>query len=197
MIFMTNHDYRWMDSSFHGMLESNEGVQSTMTKQSQVKPSRSSAQIVKLRRARLADLDVLVYQRSRMWEDMGEKNRNELRTQNRVYRSWARSRLKNGSLVGWVAETNRRRIVAGGTLWLRPAVPRPGFVQGVQPFLLSLYTEPQWRGRGLASRILDEAIKWVKKEGYREVLLHSSPLGKGLYVRRRFKRTSEMRLKFT
>jgi GNAT superfamily N-acetyltransferase len=57
-----------------------------------------------------------------------------------------------------------------------------------------MHTEPQWRRKGIASRILREAIRWAKKRGYREVLLHASPLGKGVYHRRGFRNTSEMRL---
>lgn len=160
----------------------------------QMQKPRRARQLVRLRRAKLADLDTLVYQRRRMWTDMGEKNKAELREQDRVYRRWARSRLKTGSVIGWVVETNRGHVVAGGTLWLRPSVPRPGFAQGTQPFLLSMHTEPEWRHQGYASKIVNEAIRWAKKNGYGEVLLHASRLGKGVYLRRGFKLTSEMRL---
>ena len=150
---------------------------------------------VKLRRASLRDLDVLVRQRRGMWVDMGERDRARLAEESRVFRRWVRSRLKTGRVVGWVAETNRRDIVAGGIVWLRPAVSRPGVQHLVQPFLLSMYTEPKWRGRGLASRIVDEAIKWAKKGGYAEIALHASLMGRGLYLRRDFSRTWEMKLK--
>jgi len=150
---------------------------------------------VKLRRASLRDLDVLVRQRRGMWVDMGERDRARLAEESRVFRRWVRSKLKTGRVVGWVAETNRRDIVAGGIVWLRPAVSRPGVQHLVQPFLLSMYTEPKWRGRGLASRIVDEAIKWAKKGGYAEIALHASLMGRGLYLRRGFSRTWEMKLK--
>ncbi len=157
-------------------------------------PRKSVRQIVRLRRAKHTDLDVLVYHRRRMWEDMGEKNEAELEEHDRVYRRWARSRLKTGVLAGWVAETRREGVVASGTVWLRPAVPRPRFLREIQAFLLSMYTEPKWRNRGLASRILDKAIKWARRKGFSEVLLHASSLGKHLYIQRGFRETSEMRL---
>ena len=159
------------------------------------KPRRLLRGRVKLRRASLRDLDVLVRQRRGMWVDMGEKNRAKLADESRVYRGWVRSKLKTGRVVGWVAETKRGDIVAGGIVWLRPAVSRPGVQHLVQPFLLSMYTEPKWRGRGLASRIVDEAVKWAKKNGYAEIALHASPMGRGMYLRRGFRRTWEMNLK--
>ena len=149
---------------------------------------------VKLRRASLRDLDVLVRQRRGMWADMGERSRTNLDEESRIFRGWMRSRLKTGSVVGWIAETNRGDIVAGGIVWLRPAVSRPGVKHLVQPFLLSMYTEPEWRGRGLASRIVDEAVNWSKKNGYAAIMLHASPMGRRLYLRQGFKRTWEMKL---
>ena len=149
---------------------------------------------VKIRRATLRDLDVLVHQRHGMWVDMGVGNNEQVERQDRVYRRWARSRLKTGALLGWVAEISGGTVVAGATMWLRPTVPRPGMKLLTQPYLLSMYTEPEWRGRGLATRIVDEAAEWVRKNGYRELLLHGSRMGRRIYLRRGFERTWEMRL---
>lgn len=155
---------------------------------------RLSKSRVKLRRASLRDIEVFVHQRRGMWADMGQKSRAKLDEESRVYRRWVRSRLKTGSVVGWVAETKRGDIVAGGIVWLRPTVSRPGVKHLVQPFLLSMYTEPEWRGQGLASRIVDEAVKWAKKSGYAAIMLHASPMGRGMYLRRGFRRMWEMKL---
>jgi len=149
---------------------------------------------VKVRLATVRDLDVLVHQRRGMWTDMGEKTSAELDDADSVYRPWARSRLKAGTVVGWLAETNQKDIVAGAIVWLRPTVPRPGFKHQTQPFLLSMYTEPGWRGRGLASVLAAEAVNWARKKGYKEILLHPSQMGKRVYLRQGFSRTWEMRL---
>src|SRR5271167_1523336 len=150
-----------------------------------IEPSIGS---VKFRRAALHDLDLLVRQRRGMWLSMGEQNRAE-HDDDRAYRRWIRTRLRSGTVVGWVAETDEREIVAGGIVWLRPSVPRPG-VQGlVQPFLLSMYTEPRWRGLGLGSRIVGEAVKWANKNGHADFRLHASCMGRSLYLQQGFKRT--------
>ena len=156
--------------------------------------AKNATQRLRLRRATASDLEVLVSHRRSMWVDMGEKGTTKLREQDRAFRSWARSQIKSRTLLGWVVETDRGRIAASGTLWLRPAVPRPGFLRGFQPFLLSMYTEPEWRRHGLALRIVNEAIRWTRKEGFKEVLLHASPLGEKLYRSRGFQPMLEMRL---
>ncbi len=153
-----------------------------------------SIERVKFRRATLRDLDFLVRQRRGMWLGMGEKNRRKLDEQDRVFRRWVRTRLRTGTVVGWVAETDGGDLVAGGIVWLRPSVSRPGVRHLVQPFLLSMYTEPKWRGQGLGSRIVDEAVNWAKRNGYTEIRLHASSMGKRLYLRQGFKPTWEMKL---
>ncbi|HLY77617.1 MAG TPA: GNAT family N-acetyltransferase, partial [Thermoplasmata archaeon] len=62
------------------------------------------------------------------------------------------------------------------------------------PYLFSMYTEPGFRGRGLASRIVREAIRLSRRRGYTRVVLHAAPLGRRVYSRLGFERSWEMRL---
>lgn len=148
---------------------------------------------VKLRCVTRRDLDVLIHQRRGMWLDMGERNRTKLDEHDRAFRRWVLPRLRNGTVVGWLAETDGGDIVAGAIVWLRPAVSQPGVQQLVQPFLLSMYTELEWRRRGLASRLVKEAVKWAKRNGYTEIRLHASSMARRLYLRQDFKRMWEMK----
>src|SRR2546425_11843466 len=86
------------------------------------------------------------------------------------------------------------RIAAGGCLWLQPVQPRPQRSSMVQPYLLSMYTEPDFRKKGAASLVVEEAIKWCMKRRYERLMLHASQMGRGVYSRLGFKRTWEMRL---
>ena len=149
-----------------------------------------------VRRATPHDLDVLVRQRRGMWESMGVRDKPELNEADRVYRQWARKEFRNRSLLGWVAESNGI-IIGGGCLWLQPVQPRPGWNKGIQPYLLSMYTEPSFRAMGVASRIVEEAAKWAKKNGYPQLTLDASSRGRRVYSKFGFKRTWEMRLKFS
>ena len=148
---------------------------------------------MKVRRVTRRDLDVLVQQRRGMWLDMGERDRSKLDEQDRAFRRWVQPRLRNGTVVGWVAETDGGDIVAGAIVWLRPSVSRPRVRQLVQPFLLSMHTELDWRRRGLASRLVKEAVKWAKRNGFSEIRLHATSMGRRIYIREGFKRTWEMK----
>lgn len=149
----------------------------------------------RVRRATLRDLGVLVRQRRDMWMDMGEADERELDDADRAYRRWARDRLRNGTLLGWlVEETATGRVVAGGCLWLRVVHPRPGFNGGKEPYLLSFSTDPDHRGRGLATLVANACLEWARKNHHPRVTLHASEAGRPIYEKLGFERAWEMRL---
>ncbi len=148
---------------------------------------------LKIRPATLRDLELLVAHRRGMWRDMGYTNKKLLDAADLVYRRWAKERLKNGELVGWVVE-NSGKSVASGCVWLKPVPPLPGFKVGCQPYLLSMYTEPEFRGLGLARKIVLESLRWANKKGFPRMTLHASEMGKGIYEKLKFERTWEMKL---
>jgi GNAT superfamily N-acetyltransferase len=146
-----------------------------------------------VRRAGLRDLDALVHQRRAMWEALGIRNKEQHEKGDRVYRRWARERLKNHQLMAWVVKSSDGRVAGGGCVWLEPVQPRPHRVSMVQPYLLSMYTEPGFRRRGVASMIVKEAIEWCRRNKYQRLMLHASDMGRKVYSKLGFKRTWEMR----
>jgi GNAT superfamily N-acetyltransferase len=145
-------------------------------------------------KAGLRDLDALVHQRRAMWEALGIRNNDQHEKGDRVYRRWARARLKNHQLMAWVVKSSDGRVAGGGCVWLEPVQPRPHRVSMVQPYLLSMYTEPDFRRRGVASMVVKEAIEWCRKNKYERLMLHASEMGRKVYSKLGFKRTREMRL---
>lgn len=113
----------------------------------------------------------------------------------RVYRRWARRHMESGRLVGWIVEDASGTALASGCLWLAPQQPRPTWTGVVAPYLMSMYTEPAHRGRGYATRIVRESVRWARRNGYSVVLLHASKFGRGIYRREGFHQGHEMRLR--
>jgi len=150
----------------------------------------------RIRQATLRDLDLLVRHRRRMFEDMRQPfTEEEHAAGDREYRRWARRLMSKGEFVAWIAETAAGTPVAGGAVWLQERQPRPGMPAHKAPYLLSMYTEPKFRGRGLASRIVKEAARWSKRKGYASMTLHASKQGRRVYTRLRWERTWEMRFR--
>ncbi len=153
----------------------------------------------RVRLATLKDMPALVRFRRRMFEDIGVRDRRALDAQDRSYRTWARLLLRSRRFIGFIAEAEGRPV-AGGAVWLRDQQPLPGR-PACQPYLMSVYTEREHRGRGLASRITRAAIDWCREHGYDEhgydeMRLHASAMGRRVYRRLGAKRTWEMRLDF-
>ena len=140
------------------------------------------------------DLDELVHQRRAMWEDIGVRGKSEHDRADRIYKRWVQTRLKNKRLVGWIAEERDGSVAGGGCIWLHDVQPRPYGKGTLQPYLLSMYTEPKFRGQGVATKIVEAAIDWTKKKRYERLQLHASTMGRGVYTRLGFKRGWEMRI---
>jgi GNAT superfamily N-acetyltransferase len=150
---------------------------------------------LRIRRTTLRDLDVLVRQRRGMFESMQSFSPEEHAVGDREYRRWAKRLMSKRGFVGWIAETAAGRPVAGGAVWLREHLPRPGKAAQKIPYLISMYTEPEFRGRGLASRIVKEAMHWSQRNGHAVMTLHASKQGRRVYSRLHWERTWEMRVR--
>ena len=147
-----------------------------------------------LRPAKTSDLTTLVQHRRGMWENMGIKGKARHAQADNVYRNWARKRLKDKSLLAWVVKNRKGDPVSSGCLWLQPRQPSPGNSQKFQPYLLSIYTMPEYRGKGLASKVVRAAVDWTRNHKYASLRLHASEMGRGVYEKQGFSRTWEMRL---
>ena len=155
---------------------------------------RESNPRLSVRPAGLRDLDALVHQRRAMWIDLGIKGKERHAKADRAYRRWAETQLRTRQLMAWVVEDGDGRVAGGGCLWLQPVQPSPKRPGTFQPYLLSMYTAPEFRRHGVASMVVGKAIAWCRRKGYKRLQLHASEMGRNVYRRFGFKRTWEMRL---
>ena len=149
----------------------------------------------RIRAAALADLPDLVRQRRQMFLAMGEADDERLAAADAAYARWFRREHRRGHLYAMVAHLPRHGIVAGGVVWLQERQPRPGFPGGRLPYLMSMFTDPVARGRGIATALVLHAVRWCRRQGYASLSLHASPQGKPIYRRLGFVRTNEFRLR--
>lgn len=151
---------------------------------------------LRIRRATLRDLGVLVEHRRRMFVDMGDLDPASPRAKaaDRRYRAWARAKLRQRArFAAFVAERDGQ-VVGSGCVWVMDTQPSPWNPRARTPYLLSIYTHPEARGQGVASLIVKAALAWSKARGHRIMRLHASRQGRGVYRRFGFERSWEMRL---
>jgi ribosomal protein S18 acetylase RimI-like enzyme len=104
---------------------------------------------------------------------------------------WVRAKLIDGSYVGWLTEQDGC-VVAGAGMMLMDFPPHWMDPQPVRAYLLNVYVEPEFRRRGLASHLLEMAVKDAHRRGIRVVSLHASKFGRPLYALNGFAPTNEM-----
>jgi len=151
------------------------------------------SQDFKIRKATIKDLDTLVSQRHRMFEDMRHRSDREHKMGDESYRVWARKNMKTGELTCYLAQSGPR-TVAGGCVWLKEEQPGPGYPGGMVPYVMSMYTEPVFRRKGLASVLLKSMERDARRKGYSWMTLHASRFGRKIYPKLGWKRGWEMYL---
>lgn len=150
----------------------------------------------KIRRATAKDIELLVEHRHSMFEEMTRPTAKELEVADISYREWAKAMMKRRLFHGYIVTTGKGKVAASGCVWLREVQPSPGRPAGMIPYVLSVYTLPEFRRNGLASMILKEATAWAKKEGYHKITLHASRVGRKVYARLGWKSGREMEYRF-
>ncbi len=130
-----------------------------------------------------------------MWEEIRPQAAADLDRHDRAYRRWVREQRAGGRFVALVAEDPNGRPVGSGALWLMPYQPRPGPLgRPEMPYVLSMFTEPSYRGQGVASAIVRGLVRWAREHRYGRVVLHASRQGRPVYERLGFEAGNEMRL---
>jgi len=152
-----------------------------------------------IRRADASDADVIAGHRVAMFRDMGEVASDALAAALRAAAaSSLDTLLRNGAYVGWLATDAGRRIIAGAGVHIKEQLPRiaPDRTRievAAVPLVVNVYTEPDWRHRGVARALMQALMAWAADRGFDRVVLHASDDGRPLYTSLGFVATNEMR----
>jgi len=139
------------------------------------------------------ETDLLVKHRMSMWRDILPELMVVTGTEERTL-EWIREKLSLGKLIGFIAKTQVGQVAGSGCVWIREQAPLPMTPFLEAPYLLSLYTEKEFRRRGVARLIAETAIAWCRAHAYNRVSLDASEAGKPLYETLGFKPGYGMRL---
>jgi GNAT superfamily N-acetyltransferase len=147
-----------------------------------------------LREATIADAPTLARQRRLMFDSMETMSPEQATLLEAAILRYIARAMPAGTFRSWVVE-HEGAIVSGGGLQLRTLMPRPGYVYGEpEGLIVSMWTEPAHRRRGLGRRIVDAILEWGRANGVTRFTLHASADGRPLYELYGFRPTNEMRL---
>ena len=156
-----------------------------------------------IRRVTFADIGIVAHHRTAMFMAMGSATpavADRLASETLAY---LREAVLTGEYVGWLASfaDQPTETVAGAGVQIRRVLPFPrrwpdgrvSVAQGCQGIVLNVYTEPAFRRRGLARRLMQEVLAWAKETRLDSLVLHAVPDGRPLYEQMGFGATNEMR----
>jgi GNAT superfamily N-acetyltransferase len=161
--------------------------------------ARDSDDLFVVRPATQADIKTLARHRCEMFSDMGQLNGEHYEALADATARYLATAIPSGEYFAWVAAPRDHPdlVVAGGGVQLRRILPRPSRTGGLQPeglqgLIVNVYTEKEWRRRGLAELIMNTILAWGREQGLLSIVLHASSMGRPLYERMGFKVSNEM-----
>lgn len=143
----------------------------------------------------LEHIDTIINLRLEMLEELGELNspQEKLLMENST-REYLTKALSNNEFISYMAEIDGKPVsISGMVFFQRP--PYLENLEGIEAYILNMYTLPAFRGNGLAKVLLNHCIDESRKRGVKRIWLHASESGAPLYKKMGFKnKNSEMEL---
>jgi len=128
-----------------------------------------------------------------MCEDMGYSDDAALSAMVRATADYLKKSIPEGTFRSWLA-CDGDQIVAGGAVVIVPWPAHAYEPECRRATILNIYTDPEYRRRGIARQLMETIIAWCREQGFARVTLHASEYGKPLYESLGFEESNEMRL---
>ena len=110
------------------------------------------------------------------------------------FRDWLEPRLADGRYFGWALEQDGAEFAGLGMMEI-DWPPHPSHPQSnKRGYILNVYVEPDFRGRGFAKRLMAEAVSEARKRRLQFIILHATKQARPLYEGLGWQYTSEMAL---
>jgi len=88
--------------------------------------------------------------------------------------------LGDNSLVTWLALDNDCIIATSGLTFFRNA-PSHTNLTGLTGYITNMYTAPEFRRRGIGTKLFELTVDEAKSRGCGRIVLYSTGLGAGIY----------------
>lgn len=144
------------------------------------------------RRASVEDSELITHHRKAMFADMRDAAEAVLDEMGQNFEPWVRKMIADDKYAGWITSDGEQTVGSAGLLvldwpphFLDPQCDQRGYI-------LNVFVEPAYRGRGIAKALTLECMAEAKRRGIGVVALHASKKGQPVYERLGFKTSNEM-----
>lgn len=148
---------------------------------------------IRIRKATPEDIPALVELRGRMLLELD--NNDAVRMALLAERSvaWFAEAMDEGRATGFLAEKNGA-VVGGLSVNVLETQPQYRSLEGRVGVIYGLFVEPETRGLGTATRLVECAVRYCRERGIEIVTLHAAEQARPIYERAGFSESNEMRL---
>lgn len=150
---------------------------------------------ITIRQATVADVPDLVRLRRMMFEAMGFDNPAQMAASDAASEAYFAEAIPTGQFWGWLAVTPTGKAIGSGGVVIDQHPPGPSNLSGRIGYIMNLVTDPRYRRRGIARRIMQTMLEWLSARDIQLAALHASEDGRLLYAELGFVSSNEMRLK--
>ena len=143
-----------------------------------------------LRKATLNDIDLLIRLRiDYLTEDRGKLLQEEEIAVKKQLRAYFTRHISDNTFIGILAEIENN-VVSTAYLAVSEKPANPAFITGITGTLLNVLTYPEYRRKGIATKVISKIIDEAKNIGVSYIDLSSTDDGKHLYEKMGFKESN-------
>ncbi|MHB9132420.1 MAG: GNAT family N-acetyltransferase [Armatimonadota bacterium] len=139
--------------------------------------------LLTIRRATLADLDLLLAWRKSMVLDIGAADEATVDAALPHFAAWTREQLpRTDRCAAFIGSLDDNPVACAMAMiydWY-PGISDTATRRG---YLFSVYTHPTCRRRGFAGQVVQACTDWLRQQGVRTISLHTSAQGQSVYAR--------------
>jgi ribosomal protein S18 acetylase RimI-like enzyme len=146
------------------------------------------------RRAKIEDVTALVALRRAFLEEISGTKVSEPKIVESLA-GYFSDGITSGQFVAFLTQAHSQVIASSGLVIHRhpPSVNNP---TGREAYIMNMYTVPEYRRRGIATKLLDMLVDHARENGCGKVSLHAMEKGGAIYSRAGFEKIeTEMRLR--
>lgn len=143
--------------------------------------------MMNFRKANIKDIPVLIDVRKKQLIDEGIEPNIDIDEELTKYFN---EKLADNSLVELLMEENEQ-IIATAAIAFIDFPPTYTNKTGRKGYINNMYTDPNYRGKGIATRMLDRLVNEAKERNVNKICLIASKLGKPVYKKYGFQDSNE------
>ena len=147
------------------------------------------------KRAELEDIDILTKTRIEVLRAANQlSDDTDMSEVERESYNYYQKALCDGSHIAYLVFDEERFVGAGGVSFFQ-VMPTYHNPSGNKAYIMNMYTNPEYRRKGIAIKTLDMLIKDAKNKGVTSISLEATDMGRPLYEKYGFiKMNDEMEL---